>query len=414
MKPDFASKTARKTTCQPRPKWYTAKIVRGRHLTYRRNSTTAGVFGVAVATEGGKQWTQYIGEADDVREADGIEVFNHRQALNRANELADAYKPTGKVHARPVTIDEALTGYADELRATGGKLTNVSDVRRYLGKNNPLLSTPLATIAKSHLLAWRKTLSAKPVARSTLNRVMSSAKSAFNLAAESDPAIAANALAWKHGLKRFHEIDTKPRDYSHITQDDIARLVTAAYELSPAFGLYIHVLAQTGSRPSQVARLTVGAIQPKRVMMPRSSKGSNIKKAKGSKEPIPVPMHRDVIAKLQAAAAGKGRNELALLQPSGKSWNNSEEAKTLFKKAVKAAGIRAIDGHAVGRYVFRYFSITQMLLAHNPNELVARVHDTSVKVLHEHYAAFMHNNYDDQLVSHVPNFAAPKVVPLAA
>ena len=55
-------------------------------------------------------------------------------------------------------------------------------------------------------------------------------------------------------------------------------VVAAAYEQSPAFGLYVQVHAEVGARSSQLARLTVGDLQRDRLMVPASHKGRGDRK----------------------------------------------------------------------------------------------------------------------------------------
>jgi integrase len=56
----------------------------------------------------------------------------------------------------------------------------------------------------------------------------------------------------------------------------VRAIVRAAHEHDPALGLFVEVLAITGARPSQIARLTLDDLevtQHARLQMPRSGKG---------------------------------------------------------------------------------------------------------------------------------------------
>ena len=71
---------------------------------------------------------------------------------------------------------------------------------------------------------------------------------------------------------------------------DVLRLVEAAHEQDRAFGVLVEVLAQTGARVSQAARLRCADLQADRadprLLMPTSYKGRSEKE----KQQVPVPI----------------------------------------------------------------------------------------------------------------------------
>jgi integrase len=69
------------------------------------------------------------------------------------------------------------------------------------------------------------------------------------------------------------------------------------------FGALVMLLAATGARMDQVARLTAGDFQPeaRRVMVPASRKGRGPKQVTHTAVPLPD----DVVARLRPFAAGR-------------------------------------------------------------------------------------------------------------
>jgi integrase len=76
-----------------------------------------------------------------------------------------------------------------------------------------------------------------------------------------------------------------------LPEADVRALIVAAYDIGPEFGLLIEVLAVTGARVSQVARLEVGDVQAARadprLMKPSSRKGRSRKRV--GRRPVPIP-----------------------------------------------------------------------------------------------------------------------------
>jgi hypothetical protein len=94
----------------------------------------------------------------------------------------------------------------------------------------------------------------KTVKPATVLRVLKVAKAALNLAAKLDHRIS-NRNAWHDGLSGV-TVNEEPEN--RVLEDaEVRKLVEAAYALRPDFGLFIDVLAVTGTRTSQATIRTV-------------------------------------------------------------------------------------------------------------------------------------------------------------
>src|SRR5262249_50763448 len=77
-----------------------------------------------------------------------------------------------------------------------------------------------------------------------------------------------------------------------LPDSDVLRLVAEAYALDADFGLFVDVLASTGTRTSQACQLLVADLQADgvapRLMLPSSRKGGGRKEI--TRKPVPIPI----------------------------------------------------------------------------------------------------------------------------
>ena len=154
----------------------------------------------------------------------------------------------------------------------------------------------MALLDAKELRKWRDGLLDKGLQPSSVVRYCKSLRTALNLAASHDRRIQ-NAEAWEAGLETLPDA-TVARNVI-LCDRDVSRFVAASYDLDARLGLYVDVLATTGARPSQAARLLVedlhGGSKP-RLTMPRSAKGG-----------IEEPRRTQARAHQRADHAGAGR-----------------------------------------------------------------------------------------------------------
>ena len=93
---------------------------------------------------------------------------------------------------------------------------------------------------------------------------------------------------------------------------DVRRLVEGAAAHDADFGALVMLLAATGARLDQVARVTVADFQPeaRRVMVPASRKGRGRKQVTHAAVPLPD----DAVARLRPFAAGRPGHEPLLMR----------------------------------------------------------------------------------------------------
>jgi integrase len=378
--PALETRSARlKLKVRRRPYFYS--LGRGASIGYRR-CVGAGSWLVRRSDGKGGFWTKGFGIADDFEDADGERVLDFWQAQVRGRELVHG---TADEAHKPLTVGEALDGFEKDLVLRGGLPAQVGRVRRLLTPAQ--LARPVALLTARELLRWRDAESERGLKNSSVTRSSKTLKAALNYAARIDPAAAANRSAWVEGLRSLPD-SMAARPDAFLSDERIRDLVAACYRLSPRVGLFFEVLAVSGCRPSQASRLTVGDLEPARVLLPRSLKGKGKKTI--SRRPIPLPPA--LIARLQTEAAGRPAFDPLLRRPNGQAWLTGDQNKWI-RRALAAAGLPS----AIVPYSLRHSSIIRSLRRGTPVRVVADAHDTSVKMLEATYAKYIADHSEEAI-----------------
>ena len=366
----------------PRGKPYKVRLIPGVHLGYRAAQSGTGAWVVIASKGDGTYWTDAFAHADDKQPADGQKVLTYEQAALRARALA-----RGDANAaadRPATIGEAISSYETDLGGRGRNPYNARLVRTHLPPQ--LAAQPLSLVTSKQLRGWRDALIKGGMLPATVNRVLKPAHAAFNLQGKLDPRVAANAQAWRTGLEMLPNTVTA-RD-AVLTDRQVMAVVAAAYDVSAAFGLYVQVHAEVGSRSSQLARCTVGDLHRDKLMVPASRKG----RGGGRGGHVGVPLMPALAALLRKAAAGRPANAPLLTRADGAAWQpRIADHREAFVRAAKAANLPA--GTTI--YSLRHSSIARALLHNTPIKVVGDWHDTSTAIIERHYGRFIKHHTDD-------------------
>ena len=257
-------------------------------------------------------------------------------------------------------------------------------MRRHL---TPTLATkPVALLSMNDLRHWRDGLVSKGVAPATINRTRAGLRAALELAASLDDRIA-NRNAFRSGLKGLPGGKNARRVV--LPDADVLRIVEAAYQEDRAFGVLVEVLAQTGARVSQVARLRCADLQADRadprLLMPTSYKGRGQKE---KQQQVPVPITATLAALLTELKGDRPDDAPLLPKSDGSRWLeiNKSEHWNLFRAVAERAGF---DPDVITSYALRHASICRALLNGVPISIVSRLHDTSAREIEAHYAAYI-------------------------
>jgi integrase len=379
-----------------------------------------------------------LGPADD-KIAEGTLSYDAacRAARDKVEEERKAAKAATDGPA--LTVHDVVLAYVAErdkreARRRGRKVRSGAAHRlsRYvLGQNArgmqeaiepaPLASVPLHALSEDDLLRWRNDLP-ETLKASSRQRLINDLKAALNGAYSmhrrrldaSLPAIIKHGLA-ANGNGNDDDAEPVARDNQILTDAQVANLLRAARDVDAEqeWGGDLYrmavVLAATGARFSQVARLRVGDCQIKtnRLMVPTSRKGRG-KKA----EATPVPVGKDVLEAL-LAVTNRATNAPLLERwrhkpaPGGIEWQRHRrgpwQTASEMKRAWEAIRERAKMPEVIP-YALRHSSIVRGIKAGLPIRLVAALHDTSVVMIERHYSRW--------ITSGLEELAAKAVVPL--
>jgi integrase len=391
------------------------------HLGYRKR-TRSGVW--LVRWRHGKGYRQApLGTADDALKAGTLSFEAATKAARdhvekvRANALTEAAGPI-------LTVRSAVDAYIaerdvrDSRRAGREKRSDAaSRLRRYVtgraaeGRRQPIAAAPIAAVelhalTEKDLARWRDSLPADLKA-TTKRRLVNDFKAALNLAYAHDRERLPAALPGiiKHALRtvaRDDETEPVARDSQILSDAEMSRILAAAREVDAADGWegdlfrLVLVLAATGARFSQTARLRVRDFQAKecRLLVPVSRKGRG--GAKG--HAVTVPIGADVVAALAPVAARRPADALLLerwraIQKPGSvewhrdrrgAWQSSAELVRPWQSIRERAGLPDVVA-----YSLRHSSIVRAIRSNLPLRLVAALHDTSTAMIERHYAKWI-------------------------
>jgi integrase len=379
-----------------------------------------------------------LGPADDVIE---VGTLDYRAAVKQALETVGTARITARALADgpALTVRLAVEAYIAVRNARDsrrvGRETRSDSARRLekyvigrekLRKGEAVVASPLASVAlheltEANLRDWRISLpnSLKATAK---QRLTSDLKAALNAACEQHRARVPAGLPGiiKLGLRAelADEDDAVPlaRENQILSDSQVSSLVQAVRELDEEQGWegdlfrLIVVMAATGARFSQVARLRVVDVQTGagRLMIPPSRKGRGVKSGH-----TPVPVGKDVLDTLIPILSGRPKGAMLLerwryeQQPGSIRWRKAARgAWQTPSEIVRPWGeIRKRTGLPdVVPYALRHSSIVRGIRANLPLRLVAALHDTSVVMIERHYARYIAGGLDA--------LAAQAVVPL--
>jgi integrase len=292
----------------------------------------------------------------------------------------------------------------------------------------------LQQLEKDDLRRWRaslpQTLSATAGERTVndLKAALLAAHAAHDRLGPTFPGIVKEGLK-ANGSGHDDDTTTEVRENQILNTAQLDRLLRAAKDVDAERkwdgDLYrlVAVLAATGARFSQVARMRVGDVQRKagRLMVPMSRKGKRKKIAA-----TPVPVGKDVLDALLPVVTGRS-SDAPLLErwrhkqvTAGIKWEREERgpwqsASELTRPWDLIRGRAKVPDEIVA-YSLRHTSIVRGLGALLPVQLVARLHDTSVQMIEAHYARWIAHGLEELAAKAVqpllPEGDSSKVVPL--
>jgi integrase len=314
------------------------------------------------------------------------------QAIDTARALARRQPGEEIDDNRPITVAEAIDAYERDLTARGNDAYNAERARNRL--TGAVSSKPVALLSARELKRWRDGLLAGGLAPATVNRTAIALRAALEAAAAHDPRIT-NMRAFKVGLAGLS--DTHRARNVILDDATVRRLIEAAYAHDRKLGVLVDVLAVTGARPGQAARLTVADFRDDpatpRLMMPKSGKGGSRNRAVRKAERCSVAITPALAAVLRQEIVDRPPDASLLTRASGDAWrsNPSRDYRQAVRAVVAATGL---DSDVVTIYALRHSAIVRALLANVPIRVIAATCDTSVRQIEKNYSRHITEHSD--------------------
>lgn len=413
----------------PSPKPYWRGIDAEVHLGYRRGKR--GGSWLVRWWVGDRYKQEALGSADDEL---GEGTLDFEAALRAARLLVDTRRAEAReaAAAPALNVSDAVMPYIvmrderDSLRKGRPVHSDArSRLERYVigkaasGRRKPIAASTVACInlnalTETHLQQWLKHLP-DTLAQSSKERLISDLKAALNSAYLSNRSTLPPDFLGvvRHGLAQPNLASLgslqSARGDQWLSDAEVRALLRAAKQFDAERGykgdLYrlLAVLAATGSRFSQVARLRVGDVQPERgrLLVPHSFKG----RGRGKAGHTPVPVSVEIIEALTPSVENRASDDWLLERDhkerrSGgivwsvkgrKPWTSAAELTRVWRDIRERAGVRP----EIVPYAFRHSSIIRGLRANLPIRLVAAMHDTSVAIIESNYGRYIADGLEE-------------------
>lgn len=362
-----------------------------------------------------------LGTADDVI-SEGNLSFEAASKAARSRVVAAREAASRVADEAPVTVRMAVETYVamrDRRASLHAGRTVRSDAHSRLTRtvlNDPALADlELGALTDEKLSEWRARVG-RGLKATSAQRTASDLKAALNAAYAAHrkrlSAEVAETIRFAFKASR-DETPAQPvaRSNQILADGQVRRLVEHAFRLDRDgdFAILVAVLAATGARFSQVARMRIEDVQPaqRRLLIPTSRKGQ--KRVAGH---VKVCVGADLIEALVPIMEGRGYDEVLLqrwryrqtdriswVRDRRGPWTSASEMTRPWKQLAASAGLP----HCIP-YALRHSSIVRGLRAGLPVRLVAALHDTSVEMIERHYSRWITDGLEE--------LAARAVIPL--
>jgi integrase len=395
-----------------RKKPYFRSIDPGRHLGYYKGSK--GGMWLARINDNGIYREQKIGAADDIRDANNLDVLSFAQAQFAArNWFAQYALNKSRVAADPViSVRVAVQEYIAfrNLReaARQGRPDCTSSAAHKLNlhvlDNPEIADLKLEDLKIEVLKKWRAQL---PGTGATRQRVTNDFKAALNSAtraAEVKLVIKDGLAATVVDISGAAEGADSAVQSKILTDDEVRTLLKAIAERGDddIYRMCL-LLAATGTRFAQARRLRVRDVQlaRQRIMIPASYKGRSSGQPRSA---VPVPIGKEVVDAMVPIISGRDPSEILLqrwrhVQIGAAQWERDRRAPwqtpSELARPIRAAARAASLPSATSSYSFRHSSIVRGLRDGLPVRLVAQLHDTSIQMIERNYTRFLADALED-------------------
>lgn len=362
---------------------YYRGIEAGLHLGYRRAKAHGRKLGGHwfARVYRGRGSEQYIhtaiGAADDILDADGVQIFNFDQAQKRAREIFKAHHspaPSGG----PLTVKQAGERYVEFVKAER-KTGHDTELRLKRHVYPKLGDKAVAALTMRDIEKWKHGLvqtddkdpDAERRSKDTANRVLSMLKAALNRAFADDANAIPSDAAWRR-IRPFKDVGRSRQ--VHLDAAQSLRLINACGD--EAFRRLVTAALLTGARaPGELIGLRVRDFRAdlRTLSIPDGKTG-----------PRTVTLTTEAVRFFEDITAGKKPDDLLLPKEDGSGWGPNAHVR-LMQEAAKRAKLPK----DCTIYSLRHTHASQALLNKMNMQFLAENMGTSVRMIEQHYGKFL-------------------------
>lgn len=389
------TRTARREL-KPKREPYWVIIRRGAFLGYRKNKKSGGVWIARIYGGNGKYTHETIAIADDIQDANGIDVLNFAQAQEKARAWFDklAHNQAG-THYGPYTVQMAVDDYlawykinrkayqrtkaiidAHIIPQFGSKRVDrltTQEIREWLEK---MVTTPPRKRSKTgQKQAFHDIDNSEEAIRkrkATVNRTLNYFKAILNKAFNDGKTSSDDA--WRR-IKPFSKVDVARIEYLEL--EEVTRLVNAC---PPDLREIVCGALYTGCRYAELAKMQVQDFQ-------RANMKVFVKPSKSGK-PRYVTLTEEGAEFFQNVCLNKSAHDLIFTKADGMAWGRSHQQRPL-KKALQSANITK----DVNFHTLRHTHASQLAMRDVPLIVIAQqLGHSDTRIVEKHYA-HLSNDY---------------------
>ena len=348
--------------------------------------------------------TETIGHADDLADADGVNVLSFWQAQEKARAL-QAAKSADAPSRRGYTVADAIAAYLEHL---SDRPETQRKARQRLAAYVPekLAKVELAKLTAADLATWLRDMASRPgrvrttwesekhnlrnvdmddlevrrQRKSSSNRVLTILKAALNLAYANGNAPSDHA--WKR-VKAFKDADAARVRY--LTIAEAQRIINAA---DPAFRVLVQAALMTGARYSELCRLRVEDFNP-------DSETLHVRTSKSGK-PRHVTLTEEGADFITSLCAGRAARAPLL----GREWKEGDQDRRMKAACEQASIDPPITFHGL-RHTWASLSV----MGGMPLIVVAKnLGHADTRMVEKHYGHLAPSYIADVIRQHAPRF----------
>jgi integrase len=400
------SRTAR-SALKPRGKPYYRALDPGLHLGYRKPRSGAGKW-VLRAYAGGQTYVvETIATADDLSEANAVDVLSFAQAQAKARAMRDERSRTSAGITGPFTVDAAVQEY---LAFAEANRKSADDMRyRYEAFiKEPLGNIEVAALKAKKIRDWHAELAkSAPRVRTKKDDAQNyrkigkdeDTKRRRKVSANRNLAVLKAALnrAWREGhaksdsewrrVEPFKGVDVARIHY--LTVADAKRFLNAC---DPDFRKLAQGALETGARYGELCRFKVRDFNP--------DTGTLAVHVSKSGKPRHIVLTDEGQAFFRQVCIGRAGGELMFTKANGGAWLKSHQDRPMAEAVKRAKITPPISFHAL-----RHTWASLAVMAGVPLLVVAKnLGHTDTKMVEKHYGHLAPSYIADAIRAGAPRF----------